>query len=48
MFTDNGIDYDKAKDVARRVEQGELEIVRVDPQWERDRIAGGPDYEGLD
>ena len=41
MFTDNGIDYDKAKDVARRVEQGELEIVRLDRGGEQGRIVGG-------
>lgn len=41
MITDNGIDYDKAKDVARRVEQGELEIVRLDRGGEQGRIAGG-------
>lgn len=36
-----GINYDKAKDVTRRVEQGELEIIRLDRGGEQGRLVGG-------
>lgn len=42
VYNDNGtVNYDKAKDVAERVASGELEIVRLDRQGERGRVAGG-------
>jgi hypothetical protein len=42
IYNENGsINYDKAKDVAGRVEGGELEINKYDPAVEQGRIAGG-------
>ncbi|MDL5055903.1 LPD5 domain-containing protein [Geitlerinema calcuttense] len=38
---ERGIDYEQIKDVAGRIESGELEIGRLDPAGERGRIAGG-------
>lgn len=38
---DGGINYEQVRDVAGRIESGELEIERLDPEGERGRVAGG-------
>jgi len=41
IIDSKGINYERAKDVAGRIEQGELEIKRLDPAGEQGRIKGG-------